>query len=395
MTCILVAAVGYFALFYNIAHLVPHFSASEVAAQGSATSLQSIWNDPVNAPYKLLAWLPFKLGLHGIVWLRVLSAIIGVVSAFLFYFVLIHLFSRRVAFLTTLLFVFSTGFLHAARLGTPAILQILGIVLLMASVPLYVRTRFKIVPLYISTVAVALLLYIPTMPWFIIIGGIIMFKGAKQVIRELPVKHRVYIPLVFIALITPLIWHIIQVPLSALTLFGLPQHLPSLSAMGANLYSFAHSLVWRGTGPAEIMLVGAPILNVIEAGLIAAGFVTLVRSVKLRSNLFVIGGIALFVALVAFGETTYLPLMPLLFLLLAGGIFYLLDEWFGVFPLNPVANIIGTAAISLVIGASVLFHIRSYYIAWPHSNATRQAFTVTQPKDYFPQPTHTKNSVHF
>ena len=395
LTYLIVVAVLYFALFYAIGHLVPEFSSAEISAQGSATSLQAIWNDPINAPFKLLAWVPFKLGLHSIVWLRGIAAFFGVCSALLFYFVLIHLFSRRVAFLTTLLFVFSTGFLHASRLGTPLILQIFGIIVLMASVPLYARTRYKIAPLYISTAAVALLLYIPTMPWFIIVGGIIMQSAARKAMQEVPVKHQVLIPLFFLGLVSPLVWHLIQTPLSALTLLGLPQHLPSLQAMGSILYSFARSLVWRGTGPAEIMLIGAPILNVIEAGLVAAGFVTLIRSVKLRSNLFVLGGLALFVILVALGQTTYLPLIPFLFLLLAGGIFYLLNEWFDVFPLNPIANIIGTAAIVLVVGASVLFHIRSYYIAWPHSTATRQAFNLAQPTDYFAQPTHAKDSIHF
>jgi len=392
---LLVGVVAYFALFYAANHLVPNFSSAEISAQGSATSLRAIWNDPINAPFKLLTWLPFKLGLQSVVWLRVIAGCIGVLSAALFYFVLNHLFSRRVAFLATLLFVFSTGFLHASRLGSPLILQIFGIVLLMASVPLYTRTRFTTAPLYISTAIIALLLYIPTMPWFIVVGGIIMFSGAREVMREVKLKHKILLPLLFLTLVIPLLWHAIQSPLSLLTLLGLPEHLPSLQTMGTNLYSFARSLVWHGTGPAEIMLVGAPILNVIEAGLIAAGFVTLIRSVKLRSNLFILGGLTLFVVLVAFGQTTYLPLVPFLFLLLAGGIFYLLNEWFDVFPLNPVANIIGTLAISLVVGTSVLFHIRSYYIAWPHSTATRQAFRLSQPTNYFPEPTHSKDSIHF
>jgi hypothetical protein len=390
-----VAAVGYFALFHGISRLVPNFSATEIATQGSATSLRSIWEDPVNAPFKLLSWIPFKLGLHSIVWVRLIAAIIGACSALLFYFVLTQLFSKRVALLTTLLFIFSTGFLHASRLGTPLIMQIFGILLLMASAPLYMLTRFKILPIYISTAAIALLLYTPTMQWFIVVGGIVVLKAAKDVFKTLAIKHKILVPVFFLILIAPLAWHVIRMPLSALTLLGLPQQFPTLQEMGANMYAFGRSLVWSGTGPAEIMLVGAPILNVIEAGLIAAGIVTLIRSIKLRSNMFVASGLVLFIILVAFGATTYLPLVPFLFLLLAGGIFYLLSEWFDVFPLNPVANIIGTVAIGLVIGASVFFHIRSYYIAWPHSNATRHAFRYPQPTNYFPSASDTKETVRF
>jgi len=395
LVALVVAAFAYLVLFNRIGSLVPNFSANEIATQGSATSLQGVWNDPINAPFKLLVWIPFKLGLHSVVWTRIVAAAIGTLSAALFYLVLLHLFSRRVALLASLLFVFSTGFLHASRLGSPLIMQIFGIILLMASVPLYARTHLKVVPLYISTIAIASLLYTPIMPWFLLVGGVVMFKAAKDVFMSLHLKHKILIPTLFLVLLAPLIWYIIRTPMSALTLVGLPHHIPSLHAMGTNLYRFARSLVWQGTGPADIMLVGAPILNVIEAGLIAAGFVTLARSIKLHSNMFIAGSVILLTVLIAFGETTYMPLMPFLFLLLASGIFYLLNEWFDVFPLNPVANIIGTVAVCLVVGASILFHVRSYFVAWPHSTETQAVFRYQQPTHYFTSTSDTKDTIHF
>jgi hypothetical protein len=390
-----VAVVAYFVLFHAIGSLVPNYSASEIATQQSATSLQAIWRDPVNAPFKLLVWLPFKLGHHSVLWTRLAAATVGAAAALLFYFVLTHLYSRRVALLATVLFVFSTGFLHAARLGTPLIMQIFGIILLMAIVPLYNRSRSEMLPVYLSTIALAMLVYVPTLIWFIVVGGIVTFKPAKDVFLKLPARHKIILTLLFLGLLMPFIWSIVRTPLSVLTFLGLPQHLPTLGTMLTNLYSFIKSLVWHGTGPAEIMLVGAPIVNVIEAGLIIAGVVTLVRSVKLKSNLFIVGATLLFIVLVAFGDTTYLPLVPFLFLLLASGIFYLLSEWFDVFPLNPVANVIGTAAICLLAATSVLFHIRSYFIAWPHSTETRAAFSYPQPTNYFVAPSDSKNSIHF
>lgn len=395
LTILAVLIAGYFILFHNIGTLVPNFSATEVATQGSATSLSGIWDEPINAPFKLLVWIPFKLGSHSVVWTRIIAAAIGALCAALFYFLLLHLYSRRIALLSLLLFIFSTGFLHASRLGSPLIMQILGIILLMASVPLYARTRFKIAPLYISTIAIASLLYTPTLAWFLVVGGAVMFKGVKRIYMSLELKHKIILPALFLMLVAPLMWYIAHTPTSALTLLGLPQHIPSLSAMGNNIYTFVKALVWQGSGPAEIMLVGAPILNVIEAGLIAAGIVTLFRSVKLRSNMFIAGAISLFIILVALGETTYLPLVPFLFLLLASGLFYLLTEWLDVFPVNPVASIIGTAAICLVVGASILFHVRSYYIAWPHSTHTQAAFRYPQPTQYFPTTPDTKETVRF
>lgn len=392
---LVVAAAAYFILFHGIMSLAPAYSPTEISTQASSISLRTIWNEPINAPFKLLVWLPFKLGHHSVAWARIAAAAIGMMSALLFYFVFLHLFSKRVALLSTLLFVFSTAFLQASHLGTPLIMQMFGSILLMASVPLYARSRYKVVPLYVSTIAIAALLYTPTMPWFIVVGSIVAFTGAKEVFGALHLKHKIILPLLFLGLLTPLLWSVVRDPASILTLLGLPQHFPTVQAMASNLYSFLKSLVWRGTGPAEIMLVGAPIVNVIEAGLIVAGLVTLIRAFKLKSNLFITGGIVLFVVLVAFGNTTYLPLMPFLFLLLASGIFHLLNEWFDVFPLNPVANIIGTTAIIVLVGTSVLYHVRSFYVAWPHSDATHAAFTQAQPAKYFELPSDTKETVHF
>lgn len=222
-----------------------------------------------------------------------------------------------------------------------------------------------------------------------------MAKEMRAIFARLDVRHKILLPLLFIILVSPLIWSLIRDPASGLTLLGLPRQIPSLHSMGSHLFSFAKSLVWHGTGPAEIMLIGAPIFNVIEAGLITAGIVTLVRSIKLRSNLFIGGSVILFILLVVFGGTTYLPIVPLLYLLLASGIFYLLNEWFEIFPLNPVANVIGTAAICLIVGTSVLFHARSFFVAWPHSDETHEAFSHPQPVSYFPDDIDADGTVRF
>lgn len=384
--------VLYFALFHGISHLAPAYSALELATQKSAASLQTIWHTPIDAPFKLLIWLPFSLGHHSVLWTRLAAAFVGTITVALFYMVLVHLFSRRVALLSTVLFIFSTGVLHASRLGSPLIMQVFGIVVLMASVPLYTKTRLKIMPLYLIIVTLALLFYTPVMAWFILAGGIVTGKRVVQMFSKLSVKHKILMPLLFAVLVTPLLLSIVRTPHLAFTVLGLPQTVP---AFGANLFTFAKSLVWHGVGPAEIMLVGAPIINVIEVGLIAAGGVVMVRSITLKSNLFIAGGMLLLIVLIGLGETTYIPLVPFLFLLLASGIFYLLNEWFDVFPVNPVANVLGILAITLVVATSMLFHIRSYFVAWPHSSATHAVFRDAQPTDYSLEQAKSDNNIRF
>jgi hypothetical protein len=54
-------------------------------------------------------------------------------------------------------------------------------------------------------------------------------------------------------------------------------------------------------------------------------------------------------------------------------------QWFTVFPRNPIARGSGIAVICLMLFFSVLYQTRVYFVAWPHTTATRQAFDLPQP----------------
>lgn len=378
-----IAILAYFLLFFGIDCLVPHFSTNEIATQGSATSLSAIWHDPLNAPYKLTLYIPFKLGHHSVLWTRALSALIACISALLFYFVLQTLFSRRIALLTTTLFVVSSGFLHAGRLGTPLIMQLFGVLVMLSLLPLYLTVRSRIWPLYVGIVIVASLLYIPGMAWFVAVSAALMGKRLGKLYRQLTLKHRILLPAVGVLILIPLVWSILRTPSVGLTLFGLPATMPTLHAIGQQTNDLLRSLFWSATGPAEIMLVGAPLFTIAEFALLIIGLIMLAREIRLKSNLFIIGGIVLTTVLIILGGSmTYVALTPLFYLCMASGIFYLLSEWLRIFPVNPIANAIGTILVLLLISSAVLFHFRSYFIAWPHSDGVAATFIHPQPTSY-------------
>lgn len=378
-----IVVLGYFLLFFGISTLVPNFSANEIATQGSATSLSAIWHNPLNAPYKLALWVPFKLGHHSVLWTRALSASIAFVSGLLFYFILQSLFSRRIALFGVLLFIVSAGFLHAGRLGTPLIMQLFSVLVLMSLLPLYYMVRGRIWPLYISVVIVAALMYAPGIPWFVIIGILIMAKRISKEYRRLAVKDRILLALLAAMLIMPLVWGIVRTPLMSLTLLGLPSALPGLQEIGQNASDLVRSLFWSATGPAEIMLIGAPLLTIAEFGLLATGLIVLMRDIRLKSNIFLVGSTILITLLIVLGgDMTYVALTPLLYLGMASGIFYLLREWLRVFPVNPIANTVGTALVLMLVLSATLFHFRAYFIAWPHSDGVAETFIYSQPASY-------------
>lgn len=380
---IVVAVASYFLIFYGMTTLTPGFSPIEIAAQRSSLSLSAIWENPINALYKIVLWIPVALGHHSVLFTRIVAGIFAAMSIALFYFVVFSLFSHRIAALASILFVTSSGFLHAAHLGTPLILQIFGVLLLAALLPMYLMLKGKVFPLYLAAIAIALLLYIPGMFWFIIVGFVVLNQRLIEAFRALALKHQIIIGAIIAALTTPLIWACVTQPSLILTSLALPTSLPSWSEIMIRARNLLVSLFWSGQGPAEIMLVGAPLFTMVEFGLLFIGISLQFKRPRLRSNFFVLGATLFVILLIIFGGIiNYVTLTSIFSVLMAGGLFYLLSQWHKVFPVNPVAHIVATVFVFLLVATSVLYHTRAFFVAWPHSTATHKAFSEQQPTVY-------------
>jgi dolichyl-phosphate-mannose--protein O-mannosyl transferase len=72
-------------------------------------------------------------------------------------------------------------------------------------------------------------------------------------------------------------------------------------------------------------------------------------------------------------------LLPFVYLVAIGGLALMLQQWFTVFPRNPLARGIGVGVMSLLIAVIGFYHLQSYFVAWPNTPATKQHF---QPGDY-------------
>ncbi len=376
---------SFYLIFYGLSTLTPGFSIVEIATLSDSSSLTAISENPIDALYKLVLWVPSALGQHSLLLTRIDTGLFATASIGLFYFVVYSLFSHRIAILTTLLFVTSTGFLHAAHLGAPQIMQIFGLLTLMALLPAYLQLKGKgeIFILYCAAILPTLLLYTPGMFWFIAIGVALTNKRLFRAYSTLAIKHKILISMLILMLLVPLILACIQQPELALTSLGLPNALPAWSEIATRAKDLVLSLFWSGKGPAEIMLVGAPILTLVEFGLIFIGFGVQFRKPKLKSNYFVIGAtIFLLLLIILGGVINYLTLVPIFGLLMAGGLFFLLSQWKKVFPINPVAHGVAWLFVSILITTSVLYHTRAFYIAWPHSESTHAAFSESQPEKF-------------
>ncbi|MBS0555230.1 MAG: hypothetical protein JSS47_22320 [Proteobacteria bacterium] len=137
---------------------------------------------------------------------------------------------------------------------------------------------------------------------------------------------------------------------------------------------FGHLFIGGPRKP-DLWLGKAPILDVFTLAMFLIGlyfYVSHWRSSrsKLLGSLFLAGAI-----LVALGGPVSLSLLvPLLYIVAATGITYLVKEWLQVFPLNPIARNIGLALVAIAVMMACAYNLRAYFIAWPHNRPTAAVF---------------------
>ena len=373
---VVIAILAYLLFFYKITNLVPGFSGREANAYAAGHSLQTIVDHPMNAPYKLVVYALQKLGHHDLLITRVAAAGFSVLACILFFILSRSWFGFRVAFLGTILFATSGGFLHVARLGSSIILQ-MSLLLLVICKLWWDRSKRTTIADFFLIGVLSALWYVPGMIWFEILAAALLYSKVIKTIQNNSWPKIAGAVCLFLVIIAPLVRACILEPSTLLTFAGLPQHfysqLTTLHALRDSLLSVAV----YSNGPADLWLGHLPLLNVIEVTLAALGIFTFIKRMPPKRTIFIFSATLLSIILIGLaGPVTISSLLPLLYLLIAGGVYELLTQWFTVFPRNPFARFTGVFFVLLLIFFSGLHQFRSYFVAWPHTPATRRVFTI-------------------
>ena len=370
-------AVMYLLYFRQLGSLLPGYSYQEMQALLGAKDWHHIADNPVNAPYSALVWLGVVLTEHSAYLTRFVAAAFGTLAVLAFFAIIRNWYSFRIAFLGTLLFATSSGFLHVARLGTAQVLQ-MGILALLATALWYKHSKHRSAVGYVMLGLCAVLWYIPGMMWIELLGLALVWRSVWGQLHRTPKLHVIGSFAAFLLILTPLIGAAVRNPDIFFAFTGLPSSLNAVSHIANNLW---HTLVavgiW-GKGEPLTWLGRMPLLDVAERILCAVGvYAYLWRKRSLRAT-FLAGAAAVSVLLISFDSAVgFAALVPILYLFIVHGLDHLLGRWFVVFPRNPIARYIGVAAICIMLAFSITFHARSYFVAWPHNKDTRQTFSLS------------------
>jgi len=357
------------------------YSPDELSAHLHAQSWHTLYDNPLELPYTFFVWLGATLGHHSILLNRAVSVVFALMAAWLFYYILTNWISRRIALLATILFVASNGYLHAARLGTAAVLQ-MGILLALA-LPILITNapsqhRRKL--FYLSAGAGAALLYVPGMLWHLVSTAIFRRRKLFRIMSRLRPLQKVVAGASALLVVAPLAWASYRKPGLLLDLVGLPRHMPSGEGLVSNLTGFVSALFYHSGVSPQFATTGSPLFTIAEIILLAMGVYALMKRPRHVTGYWLLCTIGISSILVVLGSQVFLvTLVPILYLVIAWGMYYFLDEWLTVFPRNPIARRIGVFILCAIVASCVVFHIRSYFIAWPHNKTMQATYQIKQP----------------
>jgi hypothetical protein len=371
-------SLAYLLYFHQLGSLLPGYAAEEHSSYTAASNWHDIVGNPLNAPYKVTLFILSTISHQGLLLTRVSAALWGVAAVIIFYCIARSWYGFRVAFLSTAIFATSGGFLHFARLGTPAILQ-MGLLLLLG-LTIWHRRAPRLHPYltYVVVTTFSLLLYIPGMIWFEALLLVLMYTRIVRHWNRSANVHQILWPLLAAALLLPLGWSIMKHTNLLLPLLGFSDSLHSLTHVGGNLWHTLLTIGIQSTANPLLWLGRSPLLNATELILGALGAYYYLYQQRSARSLLLAGIAVIGIVLISLGgNITIACIIPVLYLIIASGLNHFLDRWLTVFPRNPIARGTGTLIICIMLFFSSFYHVRAYFVAWPHNPATKQTFRLS------------------
>lgn len=372
---IIVVSVLLLGLIYliNINSVPPTENNAEPAAAIAVDSGKSLINDITFAPQRALDYALFKLAGDQVIFYRIVSAIVAFAAVGAFFFLIKHWISLRVAALSTALFASSSWVIHDARWAQPEAILLLALpLILLAGTMQKIKEYDPLLPL--TSLAAALMLYIPGFWAFFLAGVIVVFRDLLDAWQELSTKARALWAGVFVLALLPLVAGLTR-PGILKSWLGVPENV-SLPAFLENIRQLPGQLFINGIPESILWLPGTPILDAVTAVFFALGAAYTIRDSRypIRRYVLIAAG-ALAVILIGFIGPVYISLLlPLVYVFVAFGVAFLLEQWFHIFPKNPMARSFGLIIVSTLVFLTCSYHIFRYHHAWPRSPETSEVF---------------------
>lgn len=365
------------ALYWRLGSLLPGYHQAELQTYQASLSLETILDNPLNAPFLIVVKALTMIIPDNLIVVRLAATLFGLITLILFAILLRRWHGTRTAILGTLLFGLSAWFLHTARFGTPEIL-LFGVFAL-AVCGFWLKQSKGWLAVLVCFLVTASLLYVPGMIWFIAVGAIWQWKALDRAFkRHLPTVT--IGGLAMLGVLSPLAWALYKDHSLIRPLLGLPQDWPAPFEMARNVLEVPFHFFVRAESNPAVWLGTAPVLDMFSLTMFILGGYLYLRHIKLARTPLFMAIFAVTLALMVIGSPiTYTIIIPFAYLIIAAGVSYLFDQWFVIFPRNPIARSIGWVLIGILVALVGTYHLVHYFVGWPHASATHAVYTIEKP----------------
>ncbi len=329
--------------------------------------------DLIDLPYRLLqkvSIMIFGLSAYAI---KLPSIIIGLFLGLLLILLLNRWFKSNVSLLASCLVVLSTPFLFLAGSGTPLIMLVFWPVLLLW-LGSKIQGEKKPKPLYCFLFALTLLfaIFTPYMLYFAIFCVLFVFSQPhlRFIVKSLPKFPLILVGLIILSGISALITNIIMHPDTIMGLLFAKSF--DLSYFFGNIMAgFSPVFAWKG---AVVSTFLAPLISLPMFALALVGLFSTTKGFFASRNSIATLLIIFTIIITGFNPDAVVFIILPLAILVAHGLKYLLEKWYGLFPENPYARVAAIIPLAVLFGVMILPGLLQYVYGYRYNPSVTQAY---------------------
>ena len=383
--CWFLAIALIFSLGLTADGLLPGYSAAENEVLKITQSLVDPLKHFLYWPYYLSVYLLRLVIEDGVLAARLLSASLGIVAAGCFLFLLRQRFSVFISLIGASLLACNSWFLSLARSGVAEISLLSGFLVLVSCLILLKRHLNKTYLSWVALIVFAGCWFLPLMPWLLIWLVLYSLFKKEEIWQRLSLIWRFSLIVLLICLIGLTIFSLNQTQAVVLTSWGIPDSLVTPWQFLQNLKEVLAALVWRAPDNPALWLGNLPFLDIFLIAMLPFGIYAtyLYLKQKRQRKLISVFFILCFFAAINQGITTpgvFLLLLLTIWLVVAG-LNHLLQHWRSFFPANPLAKAIGLTIFLVLIGFSLFYQVKKYFVAWSNQPQIQQIYNLKHSKD--------------
>lgn len=365
------------ALFlYKLGSLIPRFSPTEYQTANSVLGFHGFFYHIFYLPLEMIRSIFFAIfPSHGYFTTRLPNAIFGILSIAIFSYIVYQWHGKRVALLATLLFSCSAWMLHVSRLASYDVMyafSMLTIILVTVLIKKYKTHPYIFV---LSGLLLGIAATTPGVIWLVLLALLLIkddfIIGWKHLNNS---WQKIVFTVVSMSFIPLIAFSIIKHG-GLLNYFGLPSKFDGIVESLKHLIGAPVHLFIRGPQYPELWLGRQPVLDIFVLITVFLGiyFYAHHRSAA-RSKVLLVMLTASLILTGLGGPVSLSAAVATAFLLSATGIAYLLRDWLTMFPINPIARLLGISVVAVAVLLSCSYGIRSYFVAWPNNTETNKTF---------------------